>query len=170
MAFTRKTWKDRIAEYPTRRRLTKSDGSTELVTVAREEGEISQEGDAFSASNMNDLEKRVGEEFDAINSSLEKLLEYDVDNKVILTESNIPYTATKNGILLVAVQPKAQANGYASVESSILGILRVASYNKATNEVGTVSCSSFFIQKGDILKNYISVNCYSTKITFYPFK
>lgn len=57
--FTRKTWKDRITEYPTRRTLTKADGSTETVTVARSEGTVSQEGDAFSAANMNDLEARI---------------------------------------------------------------------------------------------------------------
>ena len=55
MAFVKKTWKDRIAEFPTRRRLTKEDNTSELVTVAREEGTLSQEGDAFSAENMNDL-------------------------------------------------------------------------------------------------------------------
>ena len=67
--FTKKTWKDRIAEYPTRRRLTKEDGSAELVTVAREEGTISVEGDAFSAENMNDLEKRVEDGFDEVTQS-----------------------------------------------------------------------------------------------------
>lgn len=71
MAFSKKTWLDRIAEYPTRRRLRKSDGSEELVTVAREEGTISQEGDAFSAENMNDLENRVANEFDALNKKME---------------------------------------------------------------------------------------------------
>ena len=30
--FTSKTWKDRITEYPTRRTLTKADGSVETVT------------------------------------------------------------------------------------------------------------------------------------------
>lgn len=59
MAFVTKVWKDRISEYPTRRILTMTDGSTEFVTVARSEGSISQEGDAFSAENMNDLEQRI---------------------------------------------------------------------------------------------------------------
>ena len=77
MAFSKKTWLDRIAEYPTRRRLRKSDGSEELVTVAREEGTISQEGDAFSAANMNDLEERVSNEFDALNKNL-KLIQSHV--------------------------------------------------------------------------------------------
>ena len=58
-----KEWKDRESEYPTRRKLTKEDGSNELVTVERSEGSVLQEGDAFSAENMNDLEKRIGDEF-----------------------------------------------------------------------------------------------------------
>lgn len=73
MAFKKKTWKDRITEFPTRRTLTKSDGSSELVTVARAEGTVSQEGDSFSAENMNDLETRIGNEFGEINNSLENI-------------------------------------------------------------------------------------------------
>ena len=70
MAFAKKTWKDRIAEFPTRRRLTKEDNTSELVTVAREEGTLSQEGDAFSAENMNDLESRIDVEFTELNGNL----------------------------------------------------------------------------------------------------
>lgn len=57
--FEKKTWTDRVTEYPTRRALTKEDGTTELVTVTRDEGSVSAEGDAFSAENMNDLESRI---------------------------------------------------------------------------------------------------------------
>ena len=59
MGFEKKEWKDRITEYPTRRNLVKEGGTTETVTVERNEGSISQEGDAFSAENMNDLEQRI---------------------------------------------------------------------------------------------------------------
>nr|DAM50653.1 MAG TPA: hypothetical protein [Caudoviricetes sp.] len=72
MSFIKKIWKDRISEYPTRRNLEKSDGSSELVTVSRSEGNISQEGDAFSAENMNDLEERISNEFEALNAKIEK--------------------------------------------------------------------------------------------------
>jgi hypothetical protein len=72
MSFIKKIWKDRISEYPTRRNLEKSDGSSELVTVSRSEGNISQEGDAFSAENMNDLEERISNEFEALNTKIEK--------------------------------------------------------------------------------------------------
>ena len=70
MAFAKKTWKDRIAEFPTRRRLTKEDNTSELVTVAREEGTLSLEGVAISAENMNDLESRIDAEFTAVNGNL----------------------------------------------------------------------------------------------------
>jgi hypothetical protein len=62
--FQKKTWTDRIAEYITRRTLTNTaDNSTMVVTVERNEGEVSQEGDAFSAENMNDLESRINDAF-----------------------------------------------------------------------------------------------------------
>lgn len=70
MAFLQKTWKDRVAEYINRRVLTKEDGTTELVSVERSEGTISQEGDAFSAANMNDLEQRIANEFSEQNKNL----------------------------------------------------------------------------------------------------
>lgn len=73
MEFSRKTWVDRMAEYINRRTLTKEDGSTELVTVARSEGMISQEGDAFNAETMNDLEQRIADGFDSVNSDLADL-------------------------------------------------------------------------------------------------
>lgn len=58
MAFVPKTWKDRISEYPNRR--TINDGVvTKVVTVARDEGTVTEAGDAFNASNMNDLESRI---------------------------------------------------------------------------------------------------------------
>ena len=75
MAFVKKTWKNRIAEYINRRLLTNEDGSTNVVTVARDEGTISQEGDAFNAANMNDLEDRIAAEFDEINQSLTNKLD-----------------------------------------------------------------------------------------------
>lgn len=70
MGFTKKTWKNRIAEYINRRLITMEDGSTNLVTVARDEGTISQEGDAFNAANMNDLEDRIEAGFADVTQSL----------------------------------------------------------------------------------------------------
>lgn len=58
MAFVKRVWKDRISDYPNRR--TINDGNvTKRVTVGRDEGAITEAGDAFNASNMNDLEDRI---------------------------------------------------------------------------------------------------------------
>lgn len=95
MAFSLKTWVNRISEYPNRRKLTHEDGSTELVTVARAEGQISAEGNAFSADEMNDLENRIKGGFDEVNQSL-----------TIINENLIPYpyhetTRTINGVTFI---------------------------------------------------------------------
>ena len=67
MAFVQKTWKDRISEYPTRR--TINDGTlVRVVTVGRDEGTITEAGDAFNASNMNDLEQRIADAIGGVGS------------------------------------------------------------------------------------------------------
>lgn len=66
MAFAKKTWKDRLVEFAGRRNLTRVAGSVDgtlVVDVSRNEGTVSQAGDAFSAANMNDLEQRIADEF-----------------------------------------------------------------------------------------------------------
>lgn len=67
MAFTKKEWKDRLVEFAGRRNL-KNVATNENITVdvMRNEGEILQAGDAFSAENMNDLENRVYKGFDIV--------------------------------------------------------------------------------------------------------
>ena len=60
MAFIKKEWKDRLAEFAGRRRLTNIDtGEEMIVDVERDEGLVSQTGDSFSGKNMNDLEDRI---------------------------------------------------------------------------------------------------------------
>ena len=76
MAFTKKEWTDRVAEYINRRVLNKTDGTQEVVIVERSEGDVSVEGDAFNAANMNDLEDRIEAAFSGIELTAEKV-EYD---------------------------------------------------------------------------------------------
>jgi hypothetical protein len=62
MAYEVKTWTDRISEYINRRTLTDTTTSAEqVVTVTRNEGTVSVEGDAFNATNMNNLESRISD-------------------------------------------------------------------------------------------------------------
>lgn len=97
MAYSKKTWKDRITEYPNRRELTHSDSSTELVTVARSEGTISQEGDAFSAQNMNDLEGRIDSEFSAVDQNLQDIND-NLSDLTSLVESNVIYSSSEEKV------------------------------------------------------------------------
>ena len=69
--YVSKTWKDRDSEYPTRRELAYTDPETSLpttlqVTVTRDEGTITEVGDAFSATNMNGLESRINTAISAL--------------------------------------------------------------------------------------------------------
>ncbi len=107
MTFVKKTWTDRIAEYITRRTLTNvADNSTMVVTVERNEGEVAQEGDPFSAATMNDLEKRIGDEFELINQHLTAnnkpfVFGYDsARNKYGYTIDDIFYPFRKGAIYL----------------------------------------------------------------------
>lgn len=113
MAFLQKTWKDRVAEYINRRVLTKEDGTTELVSVERSEGTISQEGDAFSAANMNDLEQRIANEFSEQNKNLNSVFfTPDFNNKQLLLKignsqngvqhGSLTGTISENGFLFAA--------------------------------------------------------------------
>ena len=83
MAFVKKTWKDRISQFPNRR--TVNDGyTTKQVTVGRDEGTITEEGDSFDAANMNDLEQRIEDAYGDISQMVadEVAQQYD-SNSVI---------------------------------------------------------------------------------------
>lgn len=72
MAFEKKTWEDRLVEFPGRRRLINVETGKEYVMdVSREEGLVTKVGDAFSAPNMNGLEDRIAEGFDSCPESAE---------------------------------------------------------------------------------------------------
>lgn len=67
MAFVKKTWKNRLTEYATRRILTNLvTGEVSTMEVARSEGEVYEEGDSFNADTMNDLETRIKNAFTAV--------------------------------------------------------------------------------------------------------
>lgn len=90
MGFSKKEWIDRLVEYAGRRKLTNIvTGVEEVVDVARHEGAVSQEGDAFSAENMNGLEERIYSTFDEVTKVYE--------NTVVEAESWSTYDAELTG-------------------------------------------------------------------------
>lgn len=67
MAYSKKTWVNRVSQFPTRRRLINVEGEEDVFDISREEGNITTAGDSFSAENMNDLEERISDAFDDEN-------------------------------------------------------------------------------------------------------
>ena len=61
--FKKKTWENRVTEYPNRRRLTPVPGTQNTYDVTRAEGAVTHSGQAFDAANLNDLEKRISDAF-----------------------------------------------------------------------------------------------------------
>lgn len=60
--YERKVWVNRQSEHPFRRKLTPT-GNDGEYDVSRSEGIIMEDGDAFDADTMNDLERRVAAGF-----------------------------------------------------------------------------------------------------------
>lgn len=60
--YEKKTWVNRQSEHPARRKLTPT-GNDGEYDVSRSEGIIIEDGDAFDADTMNDLERRVAAGF-----------------------------------------------------------------------------------------------------------
>ncbi len=119
MAFVKKTWKDRIVQYANRRLLTKSGGEVEQVTVTRDEGTISEAGDQFNASNMNDLEQRVEDGFDDLNAEDLPIESGSATNTKDYIDSKVGNVYTK-----------------AEVNSLLSGLVKVEQYTVTTDAYG----------------------------------
>lgn len=151
MGFTKKTWKNRIAEYINRRLLTMEDGSTNLVTVARDEGTISQEGDAFNAANMNDLEDRIEAGFADVSQSLANLKNPAKGTKGILVNGGSPLT--KDYLLVYTLQSTNTAYSGASISINGINVAQLTSQSANCKQTIVGSVRVF---KGDIISITIS--------------
>ena len=151
MAFSLKTWVNRISEYPNRRKLTHEDGSTELVTVARAEGQISAEGNAFSAEEMNDLENRIKGGFDEVNQRLTNLKNPAKGTKGILVDSGSPLS--RDFLLVYTLKTTKEANTGASFY--INGIKVADLTTKTPNNIIEI-CGCVRAFKGDIITTHVA--------------
>jgi len=68
MSFVTRNWQDRVSQYPNRRVITNVEDSSDskVVTVTRDEGTITQQGDPLNAAALNNLESRISQ----MNTSL----------------------------------------------------------------------------------------------------
>ena len=87
MAFSKKTWVNRLVEFPSRRIITSMGGSLEssmIIDVERDEGEIFQEGDELSAENMNKFEQRIADEFSHVETEISETKKSVSDGKGLI--------------------------------------------------------------------------------------
>ena len=103
MSFISKLWKDRVSDYPNKRKLTKEDGTSETVTVERAEGDIVVAGDAFNAENMNDLETRIQNGFNAVEQAQAELNE-NMRNRFKVMKFQLPPDTTANTKVYTATE------------------------------------------------------------------
>ncbi len=66
--FEKKEWEDRQAQYPSRRKILPTNQEN-IYEVERAEGEVTVPGNAFDASNMNDLENRIFDSFGKLDAT-----------------------------------------------------------------------------------------------------
>lgn len=160
MAFNKKTWKDRVAEFINRRLLTKEDGNTELVTVARSEGTISVEGDAFNAETMNDLEDRVEAAFNELNTNL-TAVNTNLNNATKITASS---TVTWSSDIYFGASGRQQI-----IKSGKICFLHLCFAIKTTVNSGGVVCllPKGFFPKANI-SNYATIVYSKGQITSVP--
>ena len=100
MAFySLKNWKNRDVEYPGRRTLTDTlSGTSQTVDVTRSEGTITEAGDAFDASTMNDLEGRISSAFLLIDGAkFNNPTNSPSEGKIIKYQSGAVVWATESG-------------------------------------------------------------------------
>lgn len=93
MAFTKKTWVDRLVEFAGRRKITNvSTMQAQIVDVERAEGTVSQEGSAFSAQTMNDLEQRIADGFSSVENSVDQISS-ELNAKILELSPNTAITS-----------------------------------------------------------------------------
>lgn len=143
MTFEKKTWTNRIAEFINRRILTKEDGTTELVTVARSEGQISQEGDAFNAATMNDLEQRIADGFASHDEALEQV------NASLSGKANAADLITKASTADLNAEKATREKVDASLQSQINDMKSVASFGFGTVISDVAEFSDGYLLKKD---------------------
>ncbi len=107
--FEKKTWVNRQSEHPSRRRLTPS-GNDNEYDVARAEGLVMEEGDAFDADTMNDLERRIGAGFSELDPTEAGSVNVTVQPYTCVKTGSV-YALTGSGVIGRFKVPAAWASG-----------------------------------------------------------
>ena len=117
--FTAKEWKNRLVEFAGRRSLKNvSTNETTVYDVTRNEGQVSQEGDSFSATTMNDLEQRISDAFaeaEEANSQLSSELAVASNLKTYTTLAQLSLSAPVTVEQIFSAMPD---NSYVQIDAN----------------------------------------------------
>ena len=125
------------------KRISGSADSQMVVDVTRNEGTVSQGGDAFSAANMNDLEQRIADEFGEVNNNLaqgraqlvvldDNTLGYRLDGADAVPFFRVK-TATKSGSITVATASRNNITFSFPELKEVLGISALSATTDGNN-------------------------------------
>lgn len=150
-------WEDRQSQYPNRRKMIPTEIEN-VYEVERAEGEVTEPGNAFDATNMNGLEDRVYSAFDTLDSSDIQVL--DKGNHFVATDLEGVlgelFTSASNGKSAIATaigSPASNSDSFAQLASKITaGKGQIASAIGETRN-GSASTSESFVQLANRIKN-----------------
>lgn len=144
MAYQTKTWKARSSEFPTRRTLTDtSTGMVTTVNVARAEGTVTEQGDGFSAANMNDLEARVKAGFDGLATVANTGVYSDLTGKPVAgTDYAVPSKTSTVTLTVAGWSSNTQTVNVAGVTASNLVLVNYAPASRAAWIDADIYCSA----------------------------
>lgn len=129
MAFQQVTVENRVSEFPNRRTLTKEDNTTEIVTVTRNEGNVSTEGTAWGAAYANDLESRINTEtnlletnFGHVETNTTASKSYSVGEALVLNGQMYKVTAAIAQGATLTVGTNIAVHSVSTINSNLNGL------------------------------------------------
>lgn len=128
MGFVKKTWKNRISEYINRYRMTvEGTDTSKNVLLDLNDGVVSETGDTFDATTMNDLEQRIEDGFNSIPEPSEEKKTGTLETG----ETTIAFTFTQQTIgENTLVFPFSETYGVSPTDVSIEGQVVTLTYDE----------------------------------------
>ena len=159
MAFVKKTWKDRLSEFPKRwkLKLLGTSGDTQSVELELDDGTVITQGDRFTAATMNDLEQRIA---DAFESSVSGVASFN-GRVGAVTPSNTDYPSSM-------IKHTNSDTTETTVESAINGLAASKADGSQLRSAGSSGTDFYF----DYKNGKYGWNSSSARgaDTFHPFK
>lgn len=177
MAFEVVTIADRISQYPDRRRLTKEDGSSELVTVAAEEGSVSAEGTEWGAAYANDLETRIDAEtqllegnFGTVETTTTASKAYAIGDCLVLNGQYYKVIAAISQGATLVVGTNIAVHSVSAINSKMLGIKTYVGEDKLLHFVDGTGADSALNFSSIKVRHLVTCNSSAGSGTWYWYR